>query len=168
MKMTSKKDENLVQVQQQCSVYFCIEIFFESWFFWLIQSFKCLILVILTMTVYHETLLRDGPSSLLSMVNFFSSLEPKMILKIPNKTFLRITRYLYNTVMIMWQLLPKMEFRCRQRKTERWRLEKVWLGEVENNRVRIGFLIRERKRLRTVLNVVSKTRSKWSWQMYEP
>ena len=31
---------------------------------------------------------------LCSLVNFFSSLETKMILKSPNKTFLRITRYI--------------------------------------------------------------------------
>ena len=30
IKMTSQKDKNLVQVQQQCSVYFCIKMIFES------------------------------------------------------------------------------------------------------------------------------------------
>ena len=30
MKMTSQKDENLVQVQQQGSVYFCMKMIFES------------------------------------------------------------------------------------------------------------------------------------------
>ena len=30
MKMTSQRDENLVQVQQQCSVYFCIKTFSKS------------------------------------------------------------------------------------------------------------------------------------------
>ena len=30
MKMTWQRDENLVQVQQQCSVYFCIKTFFKS------------------------------------------------------------------------------------------------------------------------------------------
>ena len=35
MKMKMKKDENLVQVQQQCSVQFRIRIIFESSFFWL-------------------------------------------------------------------------------------------------------------------------------------
>ena len=83
----------MVQVQQQCSVYFCIKIFFKSWFVWLIWSFECLILMILTMTKYHENLLRDSPLSLLSIVKFFSSLETKMVLKIPNETFLRNTLY---------------------------------------------------------------------------
>ena len=91
MKMTSQKDENLVQVQQQGSVYFCMKIIFKSSFSWLIWPFKCLILMILTMAKHHENLLRDSPLSLLSIVNFFSSLKTKMVLKIPNETFLRIT-----------------------------------------------------------------------------
>ena len=49
--------------------------------------------MILTMTKHHENLPRDSPLSLLSMVEFCSSLETKMILKIPNETFLRITQY---------------------------------------------------------------------------
>merc|ERR1711989_89662 len=48
------------------------------------------------MAKHHENLLRDSPLSLLSIVNFFSSLETKMILKIPNETFLKITRYIKN------------------------------------------------------------------------
>ena len=50
--------------------------------------------MILTMTKYHENLLRDSPLSLLSIVKFSFSLETNMILKIPNETFLKITRYL--------------------------------------------------------------------------
>ena len=38
-------------------------------------------------------MLRDSPFSLLFILKFFSSLESKMVLKIPNETFLRITRY---------------------------------------------------------------------------
>ena len=45
-------------------------------------------------TKYHENLLRDSSLSLLSTVKFFSYLEIKMILKIRNETFLRITQYL--------------------------------------------------------------------------
>ena len=78
-------------IQQQCSVYICIEIFFESWFFWLIWPLECLILMILTMTKYPENWLRDSTLSFLSIVECFSPLE--MILKIPNESFLRITRY---------------------------------------------------------------------------
>ena len=52
--------------------------------------------MILTMAKYHENLLRDSPLPLLSMVNFLSSFETKMILKIPTETFLRITRYICN------------------------------------------------------------------------
>ena len=48
--------------------------------------------MIMTMTKYHENLLRDSPLPWLSMVKFFTSLEIKMFLKIPNKTFFRITR----------------------------------------------------------------------------
>ena len=66
---------------------------FVAWFFWLIWPSKCLILMILTMPTYHEILLRDSRLSSLSIVNFFSSLETKKILKIPIETFLRITRY---------------------------------------------------------------------------
>ena len=80
-------------IQQQCSVYLCIEIFFESWFFWLIWPLECLILMILTMTKYPENWLRDSTLSFLSIVECFSPLESKMILKIPNESFLRITRY---------------------------------------------------------------------------
>ena len=40
--------------------------------------------MILTMTKYHENLLRVSPLSLLSMVKFFLSLETKMVLEIPN------------------------------------------------------------------------------------
>ena len=93
MKMTWQKDENLVHVQQQCSVYFCIKTFFKSWFVWLIWPFECPILMILTSTKYHGNLLRDSPLFLLSIVKLFSSLETKKVLKIANETFLRITRY---------------------------------------------------------------------------
>merc|ERR1711989_126446 len=88
--------ENLFKkhsIQQQCSVYFCIKIFFKSYFVWLIWPFECLILMILTMTKYHENLLSDSPLSLLFIAKFFSSLETKMVLKTLNKTFLRITLY---------------------------------------------------------------------------
>ena len=50
-------------------------------------------MVSLTMFEYHENLLSDSPLSLLSTVNFFSFLKTKMIQKIPNETFLRITQY---------------------------------------------------------------------------
>ena len=56
--------------------------------------FECLILLILTMTKYHKNLLSDSPLSLIFIVNFFSSLETKTVLKIPNRTFLRITLYI--------------------------------------------------------------------------
>ena len=46
------------------------------------------------MTKYHENLLRDSTLSSHSMVKFISSLETKMILKIPNESFLRNTLYL--------------------------------------------------------------------------
>ena len=49
--------------------------------------------MILTVTKYHENLLKVSSLSLLSMVKFLSSLETKIVLKIPNETFLRITRY---------------------------------------------------------------------------
>ena len=91
MKWTQQKDENLVQVQQQCSVYFCIKRFLNNDLFWLI---KCVIMMILTMTKYHGNLVRDSSLSLLAIVKFFSSLETKMILKIPNKSFLKITQYM--------------------------------------------------------------------------
>ena len=45
----------------------------------------------LTMTKYHENLLRDSPLSLLSIVFFYSFLATKMMLKIQNETFKRIT-----------------------------------------------------------------------------
>ena len=51
--------------------------------------------MILTITKCHENLLRDSPSYLLSVVKFFSFLETKKVLKIPNETFLRITRYFF-------------------------------------------------------------------------
>ena len=51
--------------------------------------------MILTMTKYHKNSLKDSPLSLLSIVKFFSSLETEMILKLPNETFLRITRYIH-------------------------------------------------------------------------
>ena len=65
--------------------------------FLLIWPLKCLIL---TMTKYHGNLLKDSPLSLLSMVKIFSSLETKMILKIPNETFLRITLYFLRTLVV--------------------------------------------------------------------
>ena len=49
--------------------------------------------MILTMAKHHENLLRDSSLSLLSAVKFLSSLETKMIPKIQNETFLKITRY---------------------------------------------------------------------------
>ena len=66
---------------------------FKSWFFRLIWPLECLILMILMVTKYHANLLRHSTLSLLSMVEFFYSLKINMILKIPNKTFLRITLY---------------------------------------------------------------------------
>ena len=53
---------------------------------------ECLILVVLTMTKFQENLLRDSPLSLLFTVKIFSILETKMVLKIPNETFIKITR----------------------------------------------------------------------------
>ena len=50
--------------------------------------------MILTSTKYHGNLLKDSSWSLLSLVKIFTSLETKKILKIPNRTFLKITRYL--------------------------------------------------------------------------
>ena len=47
------------------------------------------------MTKYHENLLKVSPLYLLSMVKFLSSLETKIVLKVPNETFLRITRYIF-------------------------------------------------------------------------
>ena len=93
MKMTKQEDKDLVQVQQNCSLYFCLKIIFKSLCLWLIWPFKCLILMILTMAIYHENLLKDSLISLFFMVKLFSLLETKMILKMPNETFLRITRY---------------------------------------------------------------------------
>ena len=61
--------------------------------FWPLWPFECLLLMILTMTKYHEHLLKESTLSLLSMVKFFSSSETKIILKIPSKSFLRITQY---------------------------------------------------------------------------
>jgi len=52
--------------------------------------------MILTMTKYHENLLSNCPLSLLFIVKFFSSLESKMVLKIPNKPFLRIIQNSFN------------------------------------------------------------------------
>ena len=46
------------------------------------------------MAKYHENLLKDSTLSLLFTVKFFSSLETKMILKIPYETFLKITLYM--------------------------------------------------------------------------
>ena len=76
-------------------------------FFWLIWPFEFPILTILTMTKYHETSLRDSPLSSLFVVQLFSSLKTKMILKTPNKTFLRITRYQ------MLPLSPRLQFTMR-------------------------------------------------------
>ena len=56
--------------------------------------------MILTMAKYHENLLKDGTLSLLFIVQFFSPLETKIILKRPNETFLRITQY--NLVCNRW------------------------------------------------------------------
>ena len=57
------------------------------------------------MTKYHENLLRDSTLSSHSMVKFISSLETKMILKIPNETFLRMTRYLLHVTSRYFMLL---------------------------------------------------------------
>ena len=86
MKMTKQKAKNLVQAQQQCSVYFCVKMNFDSLVFWLIWSDFG------DFGEYHENLLKDSPLSLHSVEKIFSSLETKMILKAPNETFLKITR----------------------------------------------------------------------------
>ena len=56
--------------------------------------------MILTIAKYHENLLKDSTSSLLFIVKFFSPLETQMILKTPNETFLRITRYIYVRIYV--------------------------------------------------------------------
>ena len=71
--------------------------------FLLIWPCKCLILMILSMTKYHENLLRDSNLSLLFVVKYFSSLETKMILKIPNETFLRTDQYYQLTSISLWR-----------------------------------------------------------------
>ena len=76
MKVALQKDLSLVQVQQQqytilYSFYFCI--FFIS-----------LILMVLTMTKYHENLLRDSSMSSHSVLSFF---PPWMNLKNQMKRF---------------------------------------------------------------------------------
>ena len=82
----------MVQVQPRYSVYYCIKIFFKSWFVWLIWPFECLILMIFTTTKFHENLLRVSALSLLFISKFFSSLETKTLVEIPNETFLRNTQ----------------------------------------------------------------------------
>ena len=52
--------------------------------------------MIVTMTKYHENMLKDSPLTLLSVVISFTFLETKKVLKIPNETFLKITRYIYS------------------------------------------------------------------------
>ena len=59
------------------------------------------------MTKYHENLLRDSPLSLLSTVKILFFLETHNILKIPNETFLRITRYKYHRIQ------EYLEYLCR-------------------------------------------------------
>ena len=62
MKMTSQKDENLVQVQHSFwqKNNFQIMIFLAD----LATVFECLVLMILRMTRYYEKLPRDSPLSL--------------------------------------------------------------------------------------------------------
>ena len=48
--------------------------------------------MILSIPKYHENLLKDSNLSLLFVVKFFSSFKTKMILKMQNETFLRITQ----------------------------------------------------------------------------
>ena len=67
--------------------------------------------MILTMTKYHENLSRDSALSLLFMVKFFSSSVTKMILKLPNETFLRITRYCFCFVLFLF-FIAKYCFRA--------------------------------------------------------
>ena len=69
--------------------------------------------MILTMTKYHENLLNDSPLSLFSTVNFFPPLKTDMILKRPNETFLRITRYLL--CFYFWSFLHKYIPVCQHR-----------------------------------------------------
>ena len=84
--------------------------------------------MILTMTKYHEHLLRDSPLSLLFMVNFFSSLETKMVKKIPNETFLRITRY---TLSFLFPYT--VDFHSNQLQGDvdlaRWNRSSLWANE---------------------------------------
>ena len=98
----------MVQVQELYSVYFCLKIFFESWLVWLIWHFECPILMILTMTKFHENLLRDSTSSLLSKVNFFSSLDFADILR---QWYCLIAGYIWKLQASWWyrladQVLP--------------------------------------------------------------
>ena len=60
MKMTLQKQENLVQVQQEYSVYFCIKMIFKSWLLWLIWPFQCQTIIILTMAEFVGNLLEDS------------------------------------------------------------------------------------------------------------
>jgi len=57
--------------------------------------------MILTIAKYHENLLKDSLLSLLFIAKFFSPLETQKILKTPNRTFLKITRYKYNNIIVI-------------------------------------------------------------------
>ena len=63
------------------------------------------------MAKYHENLLKDSTLSLLFIVKLFSSLEKKKTLKMPNETFLKITRYFFlmsSFLLLLLQFLSSL------------------------------------------------------------
>ena len=98
--------------------------------------------MILTVTKCHENLLRVSPLSSLSIVKFFSSLETKKMLKIPNETFLRNTLYIY----VYFKECNRHPYAVRRGLMMQGRLQ-LMAGRIELKLKRIGAFIPQTKNL---------------------
>ena len=100
--------------------------------------------MILTMAKYHENLLKDCTLSLLFIVQFFSPLEIKIILKRSNETFLRIIRYLAEKKTIQQTLKGSKKGRHREdmfwRKREEWERTRQNKGQEKRANRLVGWL----------------------------
>ena len=72
---------------------FCIKMILKSWLFWLIWSFSCQIMTILTMAKFLENLLKDSTLSLFDILNIVFLLSSLFDSKMPLVNFLLDTRY---------------------------------------------------------------------------
>ena len=118
--------------------------------------------MILTMTKYHENLLRYSPLSLLFVVRIFSSLETNMVPKIPNETFFRITRYLCSQSLGILVSIFSLFF------SSDWWLSRISVDRPRMKKMRWGYDIPQLKSSTTVCHEIMAWMKRFSLSAVSP